>query len=308
MGRVTTHSKPDFIGIGPPKTGTTWIYKNLSSHPEVEMPPDKEIRYFWERVFIGRLTYRQRKQSSHWHHQARQMFCRERLESHRQSLSSGKLDVGSFWWDLKYTYGAHTDSWYASLFSKTAVSGDISAKYCELPENEIGRIKAAFPHLKILITLRNPVEREWSRAKMNLCKKMNRQISDVSDEEFIAQFNDPPQFNSNNYGDLIRHWEHQFGKHQVLILFYDELLEAPYRYFCKVCDFLNIGRPAKEEEQRLQEFVFKGVAGDIPERFKSLLVSMHQDHIEKLVEYLPETTYPKQWLDTYISADPGEAS
>lgn len=299
MSRFSTHSKPDFVGIGPPKTGTTWIYKNLSGHPEVEMPPDKEIRYFWERVFIGRLSYRQRQQSTHWHHRARQIFCRERLDLHRQGLSSGKLDVRALWWDLKYTYGTHTDSWYASLFSRKAVSGDISAKYCELPDDEIARIKTAFPDLKILITLRDPVEREWSRAKMNLCKKMGRQISEVSGDEFIAQFHDPPQFKSNDYKDLIKRWERQFGKDQVLILFYDELLADPYQYFCRVCDFLQISRPPKVEEQRLQEFVFRGVAGDIPDQFKKVLVEMHLPRIEELLEYLPDISYPKQWLGRY---------
>ena len=70
-----TFSKPDFIAIGPPKTGTTWIYKNLDLHPEVWMPPDKEIRHFWERAFIGSLNYRERQASTHWHHVARQKIC-----------------------------------------------------------------------------------------------------------------------------------------------------------------------------------------------------------------------------------------
>ena len=51
-----TFSKPDFIAIGPPKTGTTWIYRNLDLHPEVWMPPDKEIRHFWERALTGNVA------------------------------------------------------------------------------------------------------------------------------------------------------------------------------------------------------------------------------------------------------------
>ena len=136
-----TFSKPDFIAIGPPKTGTTWIYKNLDLHPEVWMPPDKEIRHFWERAFIGTLNFQERKESTHWHHAARQIFCRERLQAHRRNLRSGKIDFKTLWWDLKYTYGPHTDRWYSSLFDATLVSGDISAKYCELPDDEIKRIR-----------------------------------------------------------------------------------------------------------------------------------------------------------------------
>lgn len=39
---------PDFIGIGPPKTGTTWIFRNLQSHPDVRLPTIKET-HFWGR-------------------------------------------------------------------------------------------------------------------------------------------------------------------------------------------------------------------------------------------------------------------
>jgi len=299
MGKNKTFDKPDFIGIGPPKTGTTWIYENLRKHPQVVMPPDKELRYFWERVFVGQLTHRQRKDSCHWHHQARQVFCHQRLEIHRQALKRFKIDAKTLLWDLKYAYGRHTDRWYASLFAKDAVSGEISAKYCELPDDEIARIKAVFPNLKILITLRDPIEREWSRAKMNLCKKRNRQISEVSDEEFIAQFNDHPQFESNKYKKLIELWENQFGKNQVLTLFYDELLENPFAFFCNVCDFLQIRRPTREEETRLKGFVFKGVSGDISTQLKLVLFGLHKQNIKDLIDYLPEVDYPEKWMEKY---------
>ena len=37
---------PGFVCIGAQKGGTTWLYENLNSHPEVWMPPIKEIHYF----------------------------------------------------------------------------------------------------------------------------------------------------------------------------------------------------------------------------------------------------------------------
>ena len=37
---------PDFIGIGAPQGGTTWLYENLRHHPELFLSEKKEIRYF----------------------------------------------------------------------------------------------------------------------------------------------------------------------------------------------------------------------------------------------------------------------
>ena len=37
---------PDFMVIGPPKTGTSWLFAQLSRHPGIFMPAGKELRYF----------------------------------------------------------------------------------------------------------------------------------------------------------------------------------------------------------------------------------------------------------------------
>lgn len=37
---------PNFIGIGAQRSGTTWIYEMLKSHPQVCMSPEKEINFF----------------------------------------------------------------------------------------------------------------------------------------------------------------------------------------------------------------------------------------------------------------------
>ena len=300
MEIAKTFIKPDFIGIGPPKTGTTWIYENLRKHPQVAMPPDKEIRYFWERAFIGNLTYAQRLQSDHWHVRGRRFYLKNRFKAHLADLLRLRLDFRSLTWDTRYLLWKQTDDWYSELFSKSAVSGDISAKYCELPEVEVARIKAIFPHLKILITLRDPIEREWSRAKMNLCKKRNRRLDEVSDDEFVAQFNDPPQFKSNDYKGLIELWQNQFSARQTLILFHDELLENPFGYYSKICDFLQIEQPDREEETRLKEFVFKGIKGDIPTHLEQILIGMHKAHLHDLCDYLPHEPYPSKWLRHYL--------
>ena len=297
MGLETTFDKPDFIGIGPPKTGTTWIYENLRKHPQVVMPPDKEIRYFWERAFIGNLSYAERLKSEHWHVRGRRFYLKNRFKAHLADLLRLKVDSESLTWDSRYLLWKQTDAWYSGLFSTSAVGGDISAKYCELPETEVARIRATFPRLKVVITLRDPIEREWSRAKMNLCKKRNRQIADVSTDEFVTEFNDPPQFKSNDYKSLIELWQKQFSPAQVLILFHDELLENPFVYYCRLCDFLQLERPNREAENRLREVVYKGIEGTIPPHLKEILVGMHTDHIQSLKDFIPQEPYPGKWLE-----------
>ena len=43
---ATNEKHVDFIGVGAPKCGTTWIYKCLDEHPEICMGRPKEIHFF----------------------------------------------------------------------------------------------------------------------------------------------------------------------------------------------------------------------------------------------------------------------
>jgi hypothetical protein len=38
----------DFLGIGAQKAGTTWLFRHLSTHPQIRFPAGKEI-HFWDR-------------------------------------------------------------------------------------------------------------------------------------------------------------------------------------------------------------------------------------------------------------------
>ncbi len=46
---------PDFLCIGAQRSGTTWLHHNLRQHPEIWMPPLKELHYFDEMEMIRSL-------------------------------------------------------------------------------------------------------------------------------------------------------------------------------------------------------------------------------------------------------------
>ena len=43
-------SQIDFIGIGAPKCGTTWLSAQLDAHPQINFAPDKEVYYFADTI------------------------------------------------------------------------------------------------------------------------------------------------------------------------------------------------------------------------------------------------------------------
>src|SRR5262249_53298630 len=57
---------------------------------------------------------------------------------------------------------------YAAMFrfKNDQLSGDVTPSYCALSEEVIARVMARFPHLKIILMLRDPVSRAWSHFAM----------------------------------------------------------------------------------------------------------------------------------------------
>ena len=47
---------PNFIGIGAPKAGTTWLFKCLDEHPEVFVAAVKETSFFDYGTIEGRFA------------------------------------------------------------------------------------------------------------------------------------------------------------------------------------------------------------------------------------------------------------
>ena len=41
---------PDFLGLGAHKSGSTWLHEMLDQHPEIALPPGKEL-HFWDRCW-----------------------------------------------------------------------------------------------------------------------------------------------------------------------------------------------------------------------------------------------------------------
>lgn len=61
----------DFIGIGAPKCGTTWLSAQLEAHPQIGFAPDKEVYYFADTI-LRRLAGKELhlfKRGDAWYHE-----------------------------------------------------------------------------------------------------------------------------------------------------------------------------------------------------------------------------------------------
>jgi hypothetical protein len=226
---------PTFFGIGLYKSGTTWLYRNLGQHPQVYLTPFKELSYFWEKYRLSDGNLVKRLTDSHWHYHRLRRYLKTRFEFYYKNfLHMDKNYIRALSWDFKFFFFPHTDNWYLSLFKKgdRKVIGDISPSYSELPEEMILKISKLLPGLKGIILLRNPIDRIWSAARMNLDLKQNN-IEDIPEERFQRYFD--RTFNIiPSYLDLIKRWSRYLHEKNIYVAFFDKLEQAPLNLFQEI--------------------------------------------------------------------------
>jgi len=225
---------PDFICIGSSRCGTTFIYKHLREHSDIWMPPVKEIHFFNEQC-----------DKPIWN-QWTKLFYKYMIRQAVISLFTPSRKTMLDWiFSVKYLTGKRNHNWYKSLFYKPdgMISGDITPSYCKMDEEELRELFEMFPDTKIILMMRNPVDRLWSLATKIFGRKRNRNVSEASVDEIIAELYREPVQNMTDYMAIINRVEKIFPKQNIFYGFLDEIKFCPYDFLTKLYNFLDVQVP-----------------------------------------------------------------
>ncbi len=227
---------PDFIGIGAQKAGTTWLHSNLQAHPEVWMPPIKELHYFDEKVeleggFVRRLRG-DRPADTRWRRQ-----IRTRIRSPLKMASSRELS-----WDLRYFFGTPGDGWYAALFEpgRGRVTGEMTPDYSILERERVSRVHGLMPDAKIIFMMRNPIERVWSQTAMSFDRGKNRPVDTATEEELLLHFGDEGARRRTDYLRTLATWGAFYPEERIFVGFLEDVHFFPEELLRAVYAFLGV--------------------------------------------------------------------
>jgi len=238
---MSAHQPVDFLGIGAQKAGTTWLWSMLRAHPQIWMPPKKELHYFdrspaypspnllaTDRVLVRLLSL-----APH------DCDFRQRCFAHlRYALT--QRDWLRLRWNLRYYFGHYGDEWYLSLFAAGAgrVRGEITPAYAILDPADVARVHRLLPRAKIIFLLRDPIERAWSQIRFEWTRGRFTAIDDLAS---IREFIDAPfQTLRSDYLRTLGIWEAQFPREQMFIGFFDDIAARPSELLTRVLSFLGV--------------------------------------------------------------------
>lgn len=271
--------KPHFIGIGAQKTASTWLYIILNQHPQVWMPPAKELHFF---DIDGKTSLFQNI-----------LFRKKRYQRSLTSIQFASKK--SFTWYLKYVFGKRSIQNYQHLFEpqKGQISGEITPAYAILSEEKIEEINRHFPHLKIIYTLRNPLWRDWSAFSMFL-KRKQLTIDQISEQRVYKVLK--KRSKHSKYIESITRWESYFPKDQIFIGFYDEIQQNPKQFLNRLFDFLGVDQFQEIAfNQSLSKKVNRSIHKEVPTNVIQLIAKIEYENIQQVHTYF-KNDYTAAWL------------
>lgn len=136
------------------------------------------------------------------------------------------------YFDRNYQRGL---KWYKEHFPKTSeteLTGESSPNYfhhLKVPS----RMKILLPNIKLILLLRNPIDRAYS----NYWMYKNAKTLYESFEESIHR---PAMFIRGFYARLLKTWYNCYDKSQILIIKSEDFFNNPQKYYLEVLNFLNL--------------------------------------------------------------------
>ena len=224
----------DFIGIGTQKAGTTWLHSNLLKLPEFSLPKIKEVHYFdRENKFpspgsIGKSRFHGGSYKKIWN------SFHVKKSNYQIFKSLVKLDFKYAYWLMNFYNSKYSKEWYLSLFSSMkGFKGEITPGYSMLDIDSIKKMRDVAPHAKLILMIRNPIDRAWSHYRF---EKSNLNEGNRDILEFMMS---EAQTKRSNYLNTIENYGLIYPKEQILICFYDAITDCPQRLLEEIVHFIG---------------------------------------------------------------------
>ena len=205
---------PDFLIVGPQRTGTTWLHAHLRYHPQIFLSEPKEL-FFFSRLKTPRDPKFQSSDLG-WY-----------LRFFRDPLWRALMKNAVTLWRFRAAY-------------RPRVRGEATASYAALDADVIGDVVALRPDIKVILMIRDPIERAWSHAKKDLARKRRRRAEEVPDAEFRAFFTDPYQRRCAQYVENCDRWAAQLQPQHLRVLRFDDIGTRPEALLLEVMEFLGV--------------------------------------------------------------------
>jgi hypothetical protein len=215
------------------------------------------------------------------------------LQCHPDIRMGDLKEVDFFFFPRMLHYDLH---WYETLFAQQQdgpkpIRGEISPRYARLKAWQVNRIATLLPDLRVILTLRHPIERMWSQTLYDFGRLGGRDVRKVGINEFLRQLERARSKLSADYFRMVKIWSEAFGREAIHIGFFDQLRDEPQTYIDGVLKHIGASAPWNIPPQFIKKKVWATNAlvnheREIPEVIEWYIADQLLKPTERLNEYL----------------------
>lgn len=274
--------------IGAQKAGTTWLADYMRAHPQIHMPPVKEVHYFDARFAPKWCAKYEAEMLGEFQQEVAALTIKNCGDPGLQQKLHAML--------LRFRMIANPEE-YIRFMSWGAqgrpVLFEATPDYSMIDARGFQAMRVMHPNTKLIFLLRNPADRFWSSMKFNRTHNPAFDIDVMFDrllerEDFLLLA---------DYGRTLREAGKVFPADHIHIEFYERLFDQAA--IDRLCSFAGIapraadfgGRsnasikgdmPAERRAQAISAYakIYKDIAahfdGDIPQNWQADLIQISQ--------------------------------
>ena len=266
-----------FVGIGAQKAGTTWLSDYLKKHPQVFHSPVKELNFFNQLVNNPlrqkTIDFQTRRIGEILLDRGKAKYP-PRIEAYQRVIDL--LEIGRFREDLE----AYLD-YFAARIGNEPLFGEISPSYSHLTIAGFEKIREAFPLVKIIFLMRDPVSRMGSHIR----HIQRHKELDVSKTLHKLTIKDSLYFRCD-YGGTLDKLDEVFGEDNYHIEFYETLFSVAA--IKRLCKFLNIEYVKPDLSKRVNVSFTRPISSEFKEVMREKLEPIYEDMRNRFGADLPE--------------------
>lgn len=204
---------PNFLIIGERRSGTTSMARWIECHPEIFLHPQMDIGYFIDKELVGSKDWK--PGPANYEQWAKEHSKEEYLDYFQ--TANGQIAIGEKSADYLFWHQSHQ------------------------------RIKNYFSDIKLVITLRNPIDRAWSMYWNELGKGRETLSFEeaIAAEEKRIQESDYARdhlsyLTRGFYDQSISKLLESFPKSQIHVFILEQVRKNPKKYLSELYDFLGV--------------------------------------------------------------------
>lgn len=228
-----------FLSVGAMKAGTTFLFNALNQHPDLYFTPEKELHFFAQSTGLSTDLRKPLLRNKFGSFKSRSFMPGEILSSdfrrHRLSMVMhnrfSKIQDADVlreivrWYADRYLTTPVDDAWFDRVFEGAGdrYACDFSNYHSLLDNRGWQHAKALCGDLKVLYTLRHPVERLWSHIKFHYIQAGQRQfLSSLSPLDLDEVLREGAISCHARYGDIVENLKANLSDSQLKIVAFED--------------------------------------------------------------------------------------